>query len=108
LKRILSLAALFALLWLPCAFAQTTTGPWEGTHNAAAQMNRLTGATTAIYMMTPPVPLASLPACAAGFEGAVARATTCGSTTLATTCSGSGTTHAEVMCNGTNWIQLGY
>ena len=56
-----------------------------------------------------PTALANLPACAAGTEGLIGRATTCASNSpVGTTCSGTGTTHSQVECNGTNWIELGY
>ena len=61
-----------------------------------------------LSMGTPPVALASLGTCNAAAEGTIGRATNCASVTAGTTCSGSGGTHASVVCNGTNWIQMGF
>jgi len=60
------------------------------------------------YFDSPPQTLASFPTCNSGTEGSIGRATTCASVTAGTTCSGGGTTHAQVVCNGTNWVQMGY
>jgi hypothetical protein len=55
-----------------------------------------------------PNSLASFNTCNSGAEGTIGRANNCASTTLGTTCSGSGSTHAEVVCDGTNWKQMGF
>jgi hypothetical protein len=58
-----------------------------------------------VYM---PTTLSSLPFCSAAYEGREGRATNCSSVTAGTPCSGSGTTHAQIICNGNKWVQMGF
>jgi hypothetical protein len=74
-------------------------------YNNAGVLSQFTTTTGASGVA--PHPLATY-TCNAAAEGAMARATNCGSVTLGTTCSGAGSTHATVACDGTNWKQVGY
>lgn len=56
-----------------------------------------------------PVALATLPACASGFEGVYGTQTdSTAACSAGATATAAGTTHCAIYCNGTNWKQLGF
>ena len=87
---------------------KTMTVDYYSFNQAAGGSNGQTFQLQGVPIQMFPAPLANWGTCNAAREGADATATNCSSTTLGTTCSGSGATHAKVYCNGTNWVQVGY
>jgi len=87
--------------WIHDPITQCTLEPLSTGPNATAAN---TG-TFSLLNITPPVALATLPACSSTYDGAVARQTNstaaCSSGTTATS---AGTTHCELICDGANWV----
>jgi hypothetical protein len=82
-------------------FGNLNNGTIQTYDNQVSQQKALT---------TSPVALSSLPSCTSGTEGTIGRANNCSSCVghAGTACSGRGSTHCEVVCNGTNYVQEGY